>query len=73
MRRRKDPARGQQFTAEVILWALRGYLQFPGNYRDRARMRVDRGVPVEYTTVFRWIQAYAPELDKRHRPHLHPK
>ena len=30
----------------------------------------DRGVSVDHTTLFRWIQAYAPELDQRLRPHL---
>jgi transposase-like protein len=25
---------------------------------------------VDHTTLFRWIQVYAPELDKRVRPHL---
>jgi transposase-like protein len=30
----------------------------------------DRGVQVDHTTLFRWIQAYAPELEKRIRPHL---
>jgi IS6 family transposase len=33
-------------------------------------MLADRGVQVDHTTLFRWIQAYAPELDKRMRPHL---
>ena len=26
---------------------------------------------VHHTTVFRWVQEYSPELDKRCRPHLH--
>jgi transposase, IS6 family len=30
----------------------------------------DRGIQVDHTTLFRWIQAYAPELEKRIRPHL---
>jgi IS6 family transposase len=30
----------------------------------------DRGVTVDHTTIFRWIQAYAAELEKRIRPHL---
>jgi IS6 family transposase len=30
----------------------------------------DRGVEVANTTLFRWIQAYALELEKRTRPHL---
>ncbi len=33
-------------------------------------MLADRGVAVDHTTIFRWIQAYAPELDKCLRPHL---
>ena len=28
------------------------------------------GVAVDPTTIFRWVQRYAPELDKRCRPHL---
>ena len=66
----KDPFKGRQFTAEIILWAVRWYLQFPISYRDLERMFADRGVQVNHTTLFRWIQAYAPELDKRVRPHL---
>jgi transposase, IS6 family len=33
-------------------------------------MLFDRGVEVDHTSLFRWIQAYAPESDKRVRPHL---
>jgi transposase, IS6 family len=32
-------------------------------------MLSDRGVQLDHTTLFRWVQAYAPELDKRVRPH----
>src|SRR4051794_37136530 len=62
--------KGRQFTAEVILWAVRWYLMFPISYRDLELMLQDRGVMVDHTTLFRWIQAYAPELEKRIRPHL---
>src|SRR5829696_9296659 len=62
--------KGRQFTAEVILWAVRWYLMFPISYRDLELMLADRGVEVDHTTIFRWIQAYAPELEKRIRPHL---
>src|SRR3954462_8633108 len=30
----------------------------------------ERLITVDHTTLFRWIQAYAPELEKRIRPHL---
>src|SRR5580700_8600000 len=62
--------KGRQFTAEAILWAVRWYLMFPVSYRDLELMLLDRGVEVDHTTIFRWIQAYAVELEKRTRPHL---
>ena len=62
--------KGRQFTAEVILWAVRWYLMFPISYRDLELMLRDRGVDVDHTTLFGWIQAYAAELEKRMRPHL---
>ena len=62
--------KGRQFTSEVILWAVRWYLMFPISYRDLELMLLDRGVEVNHTTIFRWIQAYAAELEKRIRPHL---
>jgi transposase-like protein len=43
---------------------------FPISYRDLELMLRDRGVEVDHTTIFRWIQAYAVELEKRIRPHL---
>src|ERR1700677_3775000 len=67
---RGDGFKGRQFTAEVILWAVRWYLMFPISYRDLGLMLLDRGVEVAHTTIFRWIQAYAEELEKRIRPHL---
>jgi IS6 family transposase len=68
--RPEQPFKGRQFTAEVILWAVRWYLMFPISYRDLELMLADRGVEVDHTTIFRWIQAYAPEIEKRIRPHL---
>src|SRR3954462_841907 len=43
---------------------------FPISYRDLELMLKDRGVVVDHTTIFRWIQTYAAELEKRIRPHL---
>ncbi len=62
----------QRFTAEVILWALRWYLAFPISYRDLAAMLADRGVTVDHTTLFRWVQAFAATLEQRVRRHLRP-
>ena len=40
------------------------------SYRDVEEALWERGVWVDHTTVFRWVQRYAPELDKRCRPSL---
>lgn len=36
-------------------------------YRDLAEMMQERGVEVDASTIFRWVQRYAPELEKRIR------
>ena len=64
--------RGYRFPAEVILWAVRWYLQFPLSYRDLERMLADRGVSVDHVSLYRWVQRLAPELEKRMRRHLRP-
>jgi transposase, IS6 family len=33
-------------------------------------MMNERGLSVDHTTIYRWVQAYAPELERRIRPHL---
>src|SRR5438128_12545838 len=33
-------------------------------------MMAERGLAVDHTSIFRWVQRYAPELEKRSRPHL---
>jgi transposase-like protein len=63
--------KGRQFTAEVILWTVRWYLMFPISYRDLELMLLDRGVEVDHGTIFRWVQAYAAEPEKRIPPHFH--
>jgi IS6 family transposase len=70
--RQDRPFKGRHFTSEVILWALRWYLAFPISYRDLAAMLPDRGVTVDHTTLFRWVQTYAAELEQRVRRHLRP-
>jgi hypothetical protein len=57
--------RGIRFPAEVILWAMRWYLQFPVSYRDLECMLADRGVEVDHVSLYRWVQRFAPELEKR--------
>jgi transposase, IS6 family len=59
-----------RFEADIILCAVRWYLRYALSYRDVEELMWERGVWVDHPTVFRWVQDYAPELDKRCRPHL---
>jgi transposase-like protein len=40
------------------------------SYRDLEEMMRERGLSLNHTTIYRWLQLYAPELDKRSRPNL---
>ena len=71
-RSKTRPFKGRQFTAEVILWAVRWYLQFGISYRDLEAMLADRSVAVDHVTLCRWVQRFAPALEKRVRRHLRP-
>ena len=56
---------GRHFSSEVILWTLRWFLAFPISYLDLSAMLSDRGVMVDHTTLFRWVQTYAAKLEQR--------
>jgi transposase, IS6 family len=64
------PFKWRHFEADLILCAVRWYLRYALSYRDVEELMRERGVVVDHTTVFRWVQRYAPELDKRCRPYL---
>ena len=59
-------------TGEMILVCVRWYLRYPLAYEHVAERLAERGVEVDPSCIWRWVQAYAPELNKRCRPHLKP-
>lgn len=66
----QHPFKWRHFQADIILLCVRWYLRYSLSYRDIEEMMRERGLHVDHTTVYRWVQCYAPELDKRCRPHL---
>jgi IS6 family transposase len=60
----------RRFEADIILCAVQRYLRYALSYRDVEELMQERGLAVDHTTIFRWVQRYAPELDKRCRPLL---
>src|SRR3954453_21682340 len=65
-----NPFKGRQYPGEVILQAVLWYLRYPLAYMHISEILSERGLFVDASCVWRWVQAYAPELDKRCRPHL---
>ncbi|WP_414476339.1 IS6 family transposase [Microvirga sp. M2] len=57
----------RRFPVEIILLCVRWYCKYGISYRDLAEMMQERGVEVDPSTIFRWVQRYAPEIDKRVR------
>jgi transposase, IS6 family len=52
----------RHFQGEVILWAVRWYCRDRVSYRDLEQMMGERGVAVDHSTIYRWVQKYAPEM-----------
>lgn len=44
------------FPVEIILFSVRRYCKYGISYRDLAEMMQDRGVEVDPSTIFRWVQ-----------------
>jgi transposase-like protein len=62
----------RQFEPEVILLAVGWYLRFSLSYRDVEELLAERGLLVDHVTFWRWVQRYAPELNRRLRSGLKP-
>jgi transposase, IS6 family len=56
----------------MILLAVGWYLRFSLSYRDVEELLAERGLLVDHVTVWRWVQRYAPELERRLRRRLKP-
>ena len=46
------------------------YLRYQLSYQDVADLLAERGLDVDRSTVFRWVQKFGPEIAKRTEKHL---
>src|SRR5258708_39355002 len=60
----------RHFQAEIILLCVSWYVRYRISYRDLEELMRERGLHIDTTTIYRWVQCYAPELEQRSRPHL---
>ena len=54
----------RHFQGDIILWAVRWYCKYGISYRELEEMMQERGIDVDHSTIYRWVQRYAPELEK---------
>jgi len=64
--------KGRHYQGLIILGCVRWYCKYGISYRDLEEMMLERGVEVDHTTLYRWIQHYAPLLEKKLRPYFRP-
>src|SRR5229473_5876935 len=73
MRKSRPPLfKWRHFEPAVITCAVGWYLRFSLSYRNVEELLTERGIPADHTTIWRWVQCYAPELNKRCRRELKP-
>jgi transposase, IS6 family len=65
-----SPFKWRHFEDQIILLCMRWYLRYCLSYRDLEEMMAERGLNLDHTTIYRSVQQYAPELEKRCKPHL---
>src|SRR6266478_7448398 len=70
--RPSDPFFWRHYEGAIILVCVRWYLRLPLSYRQVADLMTDRGLRVHASCIWRWVQVFGPELDKRCRPYLKP-
>ena len=50
---------------EMILVAVGWNLRFSLSYREIEELLDERGLRADHVTVWRWVQRYAPEIQRR--------
>src|SRR5271165_2659757 len=56
----------------MLLAPVGWYLRFSLSYRDVEELLAERGVHADHVTMWRWVQRYAPEMERRLHSRLKP-
>ena len=55
----------RHYSSEIILLCVRWYCRYCLSYRNLEEMMNERGLTVDHTTIYRWVQRYAVEIRRR--------
>ncbi|HEU0021494.1 MAG TPA: IS6 family transposase [Dehalococcoidia bacterium] len=65
----ESPFKWRHIEGHIILLCVRWYLRYCLRCRDLEELMAERGLNLDHTTIYRWVQKYAPELEQRCKPH----
>jgi transposase-like protein len=65
-----NPFKWRHYQGDIILWCVRWYLRYPISFAHMADMAAERGLRVTASCIWRWVQVFGPEIDKRCRRNL---
>jgi transposase, IS6 family len=65
--------RKRQFEPTIIVTCVRWYCRFSLSLRDLEELMAERGLAVDHTTIWRWVQRYGPEIHRRLRGNVKQK
>lgn len=55
--------KGHRFKKAIILTCVRWYLAYPLSYRNLKEIMAERGVAVDHSSLYRWVQKFTPKLE----------
>lgn len=55
--------KGHRIEKAIILTGVRWYLAYPLSYRNLKEMMAERGLSVDHTNIYRWVQKFTPKLE----------
>ena len=59
--------KGHRFEKEIILTGVRWYLAYPLSYRHLEEMLEERGIEVDHSNLYRWVQKFTLVLEATFR------
>ena len=63
--------KGRHFEAAIIVLCVRWHLRFGLSFRNLGEVMAERSLHVDNVTIWRRVQRYAPELNRRCLRELH--
>ena len=71
-RRSSSAFSGRAFPDDIIALAVRWYVRYRLSYAEVSEWLAERGVLVDHSTIYRWVQRYLPLFGEAARKHRDP-